>query len=692
MLQSFDRLKFRTKINVGTVGIVLLLSVLLGVLGSRIATRALIDEVKKRGVLLAQHLAARAADPLLARDMLRLKNTVDDLKALGGDTEYAFLMDVDGNVPAHSFLRGFPVELAGANGLTAQGGLSVVLLDTGEERVYDFAAPVNIAGTRFGTARVGLSWSRAKLPVERLSLAFLTIGGGGILAAVLLSTLFATQVTRRVHRLREHAVELVRGNLSSRTAAGKTAHCWEMTGCGKTNCPAYGDAHRRCWYLAGTMCVECDSCPYPRKLESCVKCPVYQATAGDEIQELAETFDVMAQSLQEHIEELNETHRSLTRQQQIMRTILDVTPDLVSLLDENLVYRACNRAFARSVGLEVDEVVGRSDEDLFPPELAAERTRANRQVLETGQGSQTESRREAEGGQRWFHTVQVPVFESGGQGGQRIVGVLRTARDVTELKTVQEQLVQAQKMESLGKLAGGVAHEINTPLGVILGYAQLLQEDAPEGGQMREDLGIIERQAKVCRKIVADLLGFSRQTEGSVAEMCVNNSVLEAAALVRHSFGLERVRIATDLDEGMPVMEGDADRLKQVWINLLNNARDAMPGGGVVSVRTRQDLGSGQVVVSVADTGQGIDAEVMPRLFDPFFSTKPVGQGTGLGLAVSFGIVRDHGGSIQAQSPVPDGFRPPREPDDPAFGPGALFEVRLPLVRPAGQQKQHEAA
>jgi signal transduction histidine kinase len=278
-----------------------------------------------------------------------------------------------------------------------------------------------------------------------------------------------------------------------------------------------------------------------------------------------------------------------------------------------------------------------------------------------------EGRLPSPGGQLWLHELHVPVRDASGA----VIGVLKTARDVTGVKAMEATLLQAQKMESLGKLAGGVAHEINTPLGIILGYAQLLQEDVPDG-QVREDLRIVERQAKACRKIVADLLGFSRQHEASMGPMDLNASLSEVASLVRHTFGLGRVSLELDLAPDLPPVVGDREKLGQVWINLLNNARDAMPGGGSVRVRTRR---SGNLAeVSVADGGTGISPDHLGKIFDPFFSTKGVGEGTGLGLSVSFGIVQNHGGSIEAASPAPSDLLPPG-----AAGPGTVVRVLLPL-------------
>jgi len=199
----------------------------------------------------------------------------------------------------------------------------------------------------------------------------------------------------------------------------------------------------------------------------------------------------------------------------------------------------------------------------------------------------------------------------------------------------------------------------------------------PPDSQILLDLQTIEKQAKVCRKIVADLLGFSRQAQSAKIEMCFNNSLMEAASLVRHAFSLDKVTIATDLDERMPIIFGDPEKLKQVWINLLTNARDALAGpGGTILVRSRLFSERQQVTAWFADTGPGISPENQHRIFDPFFTTKPVGQGTGLGLSVSFGIIKDHGGTIDVQSPAPTGIW---GPDNPGTGYGTVIRVDLPL-------------
>lgn len=675
-MRIFPRLKFRTKLNLGMSSILVVMALLLLPLIGTMSANSLVEESKKRGSALVEGLSVRAVDSMLARDFLRLKNMVDEQSTVE-DVVYAFVQDKSGFVLAHTFQRGFPVDLIEANKVDTGESLHIQLLADGSRRIYDFAAPVLVSDGRLGTVRIGLSQARIQLAVQRQITIMAGLFAAALFLATSLGTVFARRVTARLGRLRSHAEEMLTGNLDTISGPTWGIHCWEKQHCGTTQCPAYGETRRRCWYIAGTMCPDCNNeGNFQCRLQSCRLCAVYRENAGDEIQDLAETFDVMALSLKSHIDELRGAERNLRDQQRLTRTILDVTPDRVSLIDSTLRYRGCNRSFAESVGLSLAEVDGKTDFDLFPEAEAEERHMAARDILQSGRRLDTQVMVEASGGERWYHVVCIPVLNEDG----RIGGLLRTDRDITDIKRYENQLIQAQKMESLGLLAGGVAHEINTPLGIILGYAQLLQEDVESGSQIHQDLAIIEKQTQVCKKIVADLLGFSRQTQSAKREMCFNNSVMEAVSLVRHTLELDKVAIITQLDDRYPIIYGDPEKLKQVWINLLTNARDAMGGQpGTILIRTRLDTPGGIVSLWVADNGSGIAEDALKKIFDPFYSTKAVDKGTGLGLSVSFGIIEDHGGEIHAVSPVPGDFGFPADAKGGFDGGGTVFAVNLPL-------------
>ncbi|WP_237559931.1 ATP-binding protein [Desulfohalovibrio reitneri] len=669
------RLSFAAKIYLGIGGLLFMAGVASVLLSSNISGAALTKEAKKRGATLASSLAARSVGPILSVDLLRLKNMTDEA-ASSPDIVYAFVLDSRGQVLAHSFIGGFPVELARANPIPRDEGQSDAVLDIGSQRVYDFAHHVDVEGDTLGVVRVGLSQDRIRAARRDVAWAIVLSLGLVAVLAVGLGSVFIRTVTRRLGALRESAEEVVKGNLDVLAGPTISANCWEIMNCDRKECPAYGDPCRRCWYVAGTLCPECAPGDYPHKIESCSDCRVYRENRGDEIQDLAEAFDVMAVSLKTHIDELKSTEKNLARSEQLLRTIFDVTPDLVSLQDENGAYRAVNKAFCRYFNLREQDIIGRTDHSVFSIQDQHTNRVEDKEILQTGIPVSKEVMVSHENAKRWFHIVKVPVYDA----ESNIIGLLLTARDISAVKNYQEQLIQSQKMEDLGRLAGGVAHEINTPLGIILGYTQMLLEDLPEKSQEHEDVAVIEKQTKVCKKIVADLLGFSRQSESSLQKMDLNESIDEVANLVRTIFKQDRVELELDLDPKIPPIEGDKEKLKSVWLNLVNNAFDSIGQDGTIFIRSKLCKHRRRVVVFFADSGSGISQENLKKIFDPFFTTKQVGKGTGLGLSISFGIIKEHKGRISAVSPAPVDYLGSGHGQIKQPGPGTVFIIELPLT------------
>lgn len=223
-----------------------------------------------------------------------------------------------------------------------------------------------------------------------------------------------------------------------------------------------------------------------------------------------------------------------------------------------------------------------------------------------------------------------------------------------ELELRQAELVQSEKLAGLGMLAGGVAHELNNPLGGILALVQLLRRDdtGPESKEWREDLEQIEDAAKRCKRIVRDLLEFARTSSGEDREEVQIEDLFDKALnLVRlqSKRKASAVQVDRNFEEGIPAVQVNPNRIQQVLLNLLSNALHAVPAEGghiVLETKTRD----GFLVASVADDGPGIPDDIRDRIFDPFFTTKPPGQGTGLGLSVSYGIIQEHGGRIELDS------------------------------------------
>jgi len=252
---------------------------------------------------------------------------------------------------------------------------------------------------------------------------------------------------------------------------------------------------------------------------------------------------------------------------------------------------------------------------------------------------------------------------------QERIGRLIIFDDVTDRAELEQRLVQADKLSSIGLLAAGVAHEVNTPLAVISTYAQMLAKQmAEDSPQKTVILDKIAKQTFRASEIVNSLLNFSRTSSTSFGDVNLNKVIQETLSLLEHQLQKTGVQIKSELDAGLPPIHGNTGKLQQVFLNLFLNARDAMSSGGTLEVHTWRD--GANVKVEVADSGHGIAPEHLRRIYDPFFTTKGAHKGTGLGLSVTYGIIQEHGGSIEVTN-RPDG--------------GARFRLELPVSRAAAR-------
>lgn len=237
-----------------------------------------------------------------------------------------------------------------------------------------------------------------------------------------------------------------------------------------------------------------------------------------------------------------------------------------------------------------------------------------------------------------------------------------------EIQDLQSQLIQVEKMASIGQLAGGIAHELNNPLGSILGFSQILVKETHEEDPKKQDLQRIERAAYRCKKIIESLLSFARQRDADFKELSLNDVLEETLALCENQLKKSRIEVVKQLSLDTPRILGDSNQLQQVFTNLIVNAVDAMTRGGKLTLTT-QMASSEKAVAGVSDTGEGISKEHLNKIFDPFFTTKEVGKGTGLGLSIVYGIVKKHNGEIKVIS----------QP-----GQGTKFSLEFPSVSMGG--------
>jgi signal transduction histidine kinase len=240
-------------------------------------------------------------------------------------------------------------------------------------------------------------------------------------------------------------------------------------------------------------------------------------------------------------------------------------------------------------------------------------------------------------------------------------GSLIVLDDITEKADLEEQLLQTEKLSSIGLLAAGIAHEVNTPIAGISSYTQMLLKETPASDKHKPILEKIEKQTFRAAEIVNGLLSFSRLSGSEFKALNINQLINDSLLLLAHQLQVNHIRVESRFDDSLPPVHGNMGKLQQVFVNLFLNARDAMPSGGELGVRT--GINESMIVVDISDTGMGISKEDLKRVFDPFFTTKTVGRGTGLGLAVSYGIIQEHGGRIFVDS-------------DP--GKGTHFTLKLP--------------
>ena len=241
-------------------------------------------------------------------------------------------------------------------------------------------------------------------------------------------------------------------------------------------------------------------------------------------------------------------------------------------------------------------------------------------------------------------------------------------RDIEQRRQIEEQIAQADKLASIGQLSAGIAHEINNPLGVILGYTQLLIRNEAAGTEKFNDLKTIEKQVRNCKSIVEDLLNFARSSKPNEDVIRVDEALDDVINFIQQHAGLENIEVKRQYQAAMPEMLLDEKKIKQVFMNLIMNAKHAIGPQGFLSISTAFNPVEGQIIVKIADTGHGLEEKNLARIFDPFFTTKPTGEGTGLGLSVSYGIIKNHGGDILVESKV---------------GKGSTFTVVLPLISPS---------
>jgi PAS domain S-box-containing protein len=356
---------------------------------------------------------------------------------------------------------------------------------------------------------------------------------------------------------------------------------------------------------------------------------------------------------------------ALAKSEEKYRSLVESAEDLIFTVDRGGRFQSLNTFTAKFFGGAPEALVGQPIASVFPEPSAAHQARLIARVHRSGKSLREEFELPMGDRSAWISANFMPVKTDAGE----VSSILCIARDITETKNLQRQLVNAEKLASLGTLAAGVAHEINNPLGVILGFCELLLRKTDKGSQRYEDLKTIERQGLLCKETVENLLSFARAEKQPLEYSDLNACIEEITKIVRHLLEKNGILLALRLGQDLPTVKGDARQLQQVFLNLITNAMAAMEAGGTLTVRSFLERTTRRAVAQFQDTGVGIPPDQIDQIFEPFFTTKPEGQGTGLGLFVSYGIITSYGGTIECASTPAT-----------ALGkqPGTTFTVKLP--------------
>ncbi len=360
----------------------------------------------------------------------------------------------------------------------------------------------------------------------------------------------------------------------------------------------------------------------------------------------------------------------ISEQDQILASVLTNSVDAVIVFDNEEKIQMWNRGAHLTFGYTPEEILGQPISTLLPSDMDSEEelARMNKIVAEQGYMRNYIARRVTKDGRRITVDISRTPFRSG--DGQ-FVGHTAVVKDVTDKLELDQKMYNAEKLASIGLLASGVAHEINNPLTIILGFTELLKDKFDPSSAVWDDLDKIENNANQAKKIVEDLLGFSRAKQGVEQQANLHESVTTLTDFVSQTRIAKKVELETDVASDLPQVNADPREIQQVLLNLINNAVAAINSStGVVRICASQ-IDDSWVELRVTDTGKGIPAEIRTSVFDPFFTTKEFGEGTGLGLSLCYGLVKKWGGTIDFDSHTSE--------DDPDKVSGTVFKIRIPV-------------
>lgn len=661
-MKPFRHVSLKIKIFLSTLGVVLLISVAIAMLARWILVSSLTRELELRGVAIAQSIAEGGSGYVLDQDTPNLVSLIFDAAQLGERKiliSYIYIVDMDGNVLANTFIKPFPRELLSVNVLPPDKDQSVTLIQVDGEQAYDIAVPLKEGIYTLGAVHVGLNKTHIDNLVGKLRFTFLGFISAIVVIIFLIALRLSNYITQPVTRLTRISDEISRGNLDFPMAL------LNAQGREPRDCPAYNNTDLPCWHFDQNLMAESEATA--ENVRTCKECVFYKKRKGDEVDQLADSFNNMIWSIKLY-------RRRLRESEEKYRSLFDSNPDPVFVVDLNKKRILDANPRAEEVyGYTKPELLGRPIEDLEPSDGMSGVSR----FLNMPQAGEcilfTKVRHLKKGGVPFF--VNLHACRTHYRGKE---AVIFSTTDITDMVEKDAQLIQASKMKTLGEMSAGIAHELNQPLNAIKMGSDFLnlmvdqKRDIPKE-HLGRVVGEISVQVDRAAAIINHLREFGRKSDLKKEKVDINIPIRGVFTIIGQQLALQNIDVTLDLCDSLPQIHAHSNRLEQVFFNLVTNARDAVnmrratagDGSSPREISIRSWLEGDRVAVTVSDTGCGISPQDLQKIFEPFFTTKTMGHGMGLGLSISYGIVKDYGGDIEVGS----------EP-----GEGTTFKLTFPVT------------
>lgn len=641
--RNYNRASLKNKLVVSMLVGILFISATIAFVARWILVSSLTNELEQRGAAIAHSIAERGGSYILDDDIPQLLSLIFDERRLHERKmliSYIVIEDMRGEVLAHTMTRKLPVALL-EHEVEAGQRESIALVDLGSEEVYDIVAGINEGLYRIGTVHVGLNKNHIDSLISKLRVAFLGFISGVVLIALYLSNRLSRSITKPIRDLTDIADEVSRGNFNMPIEVGAASDGWDFS-----DCPAFSDSELPCWHFD----ISSDKRPerMPDEYRNCERCVFYRKRDGDEVTLLADSFRSMVWSIRLYRHRLRESEEKY-------RSMFNSGPDPIFVVD-------CENGAIMDANPRAEELYEYSREELKGmryAQLGPDNFRECLELFDEDSGCLYLPKiiHYRRGGEPFY--VNMHACPIAYQGRHAIIVAVA---DITEMIEKDAQLIQAGKMKSLGEMSAGIAHEINQPLNAIKVGSEFLMMMDETGTELTahkrlEVVVEISRQVDRASDIINTLRSFGRKADPGTEMVDINEQVRSVLSILRRQFELDNIRFRLEQSVGLPPVRAHGNRLQQVLFNLVTNARDAIndkcgpqDSGCERIICLRTSATGDRVCLEVEDSGQGMDQEMHSKIFEPFFTTKEAGQGMGLGLAISYGIVKDYSGEVQIES------------------------------------------